>query len=52
MKLGNNIRKIREIRNIKQDYIAQQLGISLTSYGKLERDEVEITIVRANTIAS
>ncbi|TCC90603.1 XRE family transcriptional regulator [Pedobacter frigiditerrae] len=51
MKLGTNIRKIREFRDIKQQDIASRLNLSLTSYGKIERDEVEITLNRLNEIA-
>ena len=51
MKIGCNIRKIREMKNIKQDYIAHQLSLSLTSYGKIERDEVELSLTRINQIA-
>ncbi|ATP55363.1 hypothetical protein CPT03_02230 [Pedobacter ginsengisoli] len=51
MHVGNNIRKIREVREIKQAYIAQKLDISLTSYGKIERNEVDISVKRLNQIA-
>lgn len=52
MKLGSNIRKIRELRNIKQEYIAQKLKLSLTSYGKIERDETDLGINRLENIAN
>ena len=52
MKLGSNIRKIRELRNIKQEYIAHKLKLSLTSYGKIERDETDSGINRLEDIAS
>jgi DNA-binding XRE family transcriptional regulator len=51
MKIGCNIRKIREMKNIRQDYIAQQLNLSLTSYGKIERDEVDLNLTRVHQIA-
>jgi transcriptional regulator with XRE-family HTH domain len=52
MKLGSNIRKIRELRNIKQEYIANKLKLSLTSYGKIERDETDLGFNRLENIAN
>lgn len=52
MKLGNKIRKIREMRELKQEYVAEKLSISVNSYGKIERDEVEINFTRAEQIAT
>lgn len=52
MKLGNKIRKIREIKELKQEYVAKKLFISVNSYGKIERDEVEINFTRAEQIAA
>lgn len=51
MNIGCNIRKIRELKNIKQDYIAHKLNLSLTSYGKIERNEVDINLSRVHQIA-
>lgn len=46
MKLGENIKKLRELKNYTQQYLADELGISLSGYGKIERDQTEITIAR------
>jgi transcriptional regulator with XRE-family HTH domain len=51
MQIGNNIRQIRELKNLKQEYIALRLNLSLTSYGKIERNEVDISISRLNEIS-
>ncbi|WP_052266283.1 helix-turn-helix domain-containing protein [Pedobacter kyungheensis] len=51
MNLGANIRKIREFRGIKQQHIADKMNLSITSYGKIERDEIEITLKRLNEIS-
>jgi transcriptional regulator with XRE-family HTH domain len=51
MKIGNKIKKIRELKNYTQEYMAQSLNISLNGYGRLERDEVEITVNRLEEIA-
>jgi len=37
--IGDNIRKLRELRNYTQQYMADTLGISTVQYGKLERAE-------------
>lgn len=49
--LGEKIRKIRELKNFKQEHMADQLGISVNSYGKLERGETEIGYERLEQIA-
>jgi transcriptional regulator with XRE-family HTH domain len=51
MKIGNKIKKIRALKNYTQEYMAQSLNISLNGYGRLERDEVEITVNRLEDIA-
>jgi transcriptional regulator with XRE-family HTH domain len=35
MKLGKNIKKLRELKNYTQQYLADELGISLSAYGKI-----------------
>ncbi len=51
-KIGDNLRKIREIKGIKQDAVAKQLGITTNGYGKIERGESAINIERLEQIAS
>ena len=51
MKLGENIKKLRELKNYTQQYLADELGISLSGYGKIERDQTEITMARLLEIA-
>lgn len=38
--VASNIRKIRELRNYTQDYLAAKLGISQNAYSKIELDTV------------
>ena len=45
------IRKIREIRNYSQDYLAQNLGLSVRAYSKIETGETQLTIKRLNQIS-
>jgi len=39
------------LRNLTQAYVAKELGLSLAGYGKIERDETEITVHRLKQIA-
>lgn len=48
---GQKIRKIREIRGYKQEYLADQLGMSAKSYGKIESGETSLSIARLQQIA-
>ncbi|RZL19804.1 MAG: XRE family transcriptional regulator [Pedobacter sp.] len=50
--VGFNIRKIRGLRGLKQEYMAHALKISLNSYGKIERNEVNLKLSRLEEIAS
>lgn len=50
-KIGPNIRKLRDIRAYKQEYLAEQLGMSLSGYGKIERGETDVSIGRLEQIA-
>ena len=50
-KIGENLRKIREIKGIKQESIAKQLGLTTNGYGKIERGETSLNIKRLEEIA-
>lgn len=49
--LGRKIKKLRELRNYTQEYMADQLGVSQPAYSKMETDETEINDVRLTQIA-
>lgn len=51
MSIGKKIKQLRELRNLTQAHMAHELGLSLGGYGKIERDETDITISRLNKIA-
>lgn len=51
MKIGNKIKKIRELKNYTQEYMANELSMSISNYSKIERDEISITIDRLEEIA-
>ena len=47
-----NIKKIRELKNLTRDYVAGELGMSTSGYGKIERGEVDVTVTKIIRIAS
>lgn len=49
--LGNKIKKVREIKGFKQEYMAELLGISQPSYSKIETDEASVSQDRLEQIA-
>ena len=44
--IGTRIRKIREERGIKQENIADEMGINQSSYGRLEKNDNRLTAVK------
>lgn len=51
MNIGEKIREVREARHFSQEAVAKAVGLSVTSYAKIERNEVEITVNRLEQIA-
>lgn len=51
MTIGDKIRKIRILKDIKQETIAEKLGISAQAYSKLERDTTKMDVHRLASIA-
>ncbi len=49
--IGTKIRKIRELKNLKQEHMADKLGISTVTYGKIERDEADVSHERLEQIS-
>jgi transcriptional regulator with XRE-family HTH domain len=50
-KIGDNIKKLRELKNITREQLASDLNMSLSNYSKIERSEIDITISRLTEIA-
>ena len=46
-----NIKTIRKTKQLSREYMATQLGVELSSYGKIERNEVGLTVERLFAIA-
>ncbi len=51
MSVGEKIKKLRELKNYTQYYMANELNLSLSGYGKIERDETDISLSRLEEIA-
>jgi DNA-binding Xre family transcriptional regulator len=53
MKLGDNIREIREVeKSFKRSYVAGKLGITTKAYGNIENNVADITLTRLEDIAN
>jgi transcriptional regulator with XRE-family HTH domain len=52
MNIGEKIRKVRELKGLKQEAVASKLGMSVTAYGNLERGESSLSFERLEEIAS
>ncbi len=50
-KVAANIRKIRELKNYTQDYLAAKLEISQNAYSKIELGYTKLTLKRLFHIA-
>ena len=51
-RLGYKIRKIREIKNISQDFVAKHLNISQAAYSKLEIGKTKVDDDKLTRIAA
>lgn len=50
-KVYENIRKIRELKNLTREYVAAELKMSPSGYGKIERGDVDLTVSKLIEIA-
>jgi len=50
-RIGHRIKKLREMRNLTQEHLAAQLGISVSGFSRIERDEVKVSGERLIRIA-
>ncbi|RYU91785.1 helix-turn-helix domain-containing protein [Emticicia agri] len=51
MEIGTKIKKLRELRNFTQEYMAKNLEMTPSGYGKIERDETEVSYQKLEKIA-
>jgi len=51
LNIGNNIRKWRELKGVKQDRLATQLGITKAALSNIENNKTDISLHRIEQIA-
>jgi transcriptional regulator with XRE-family HTH domain len=51
MEIGTRIRKVRELKGLSQENISLELGMSVTGYGKIERNEVSVNFDKLTKIS-
>ena len=51
IKVGNKIKKLRELKNYTQEFMAVSLNLTPNGYGRIERDEVDVTLGRLEEVA-
>jgi transcriptional regulator with XRE-family HTH domain len=49
--LGVKIKKVRELKNLTQEYVAEQVGMTTSGYSRIERGEVKISLDRLQQVA-
>ena len=49
--IGEKVRRLREIKGMRQESVAHELGMTPNGYGKIERGESSITLERLEQIA-
>ncbi|MEA9414109.1 MULTISPECIES: helix-turn-helix domain-containing protein [unclassified Flavobacterium] len=50
--ISENIRTIREMKNLTRKFVASEMDMSISGYGKIERGEIDLTISKLSKIAS
>ena len=51
MRIGDNIRKIRDIKGFSQEFMANKLEMSQRNYCRLEKEEIKIDMNKINLIS-
>ncbi|MFP5471361.1 MAG: helix-turn-helix domain-containing protein [Bacteroidia bacterium] len=52
MKIGENIRKIREIKGYSQEYMAEKLNISQRQYSRIEKEQSKLDFAKFEQIST
>ena len=52
MHIGKKIKKLRELKNLTQTHLAQELGITQSAYSKMELGESEVTYGKLEKIST
>ena len=51
MLVGQKIKKLRELRNLTQEYMSEKLGMTQSGYSKIESGEVDIPFTKLEQIS-
>lgn len=51
MEVGSKLKKLRDQNGFSQEYVANELGISQSTYFKLESQQIRLTVERAKQLA-
>lgn len=51
LRLGLRVKKIRELKNLTQEHMAHELGMSNSGYSRIERGDVDINMEKLERIA-
>lgn len=51
MQIHEKIKTLRELRNFTREYVAEELGVSVSGYSKIERGEVDLTLSKLEKLA-
>lgn len=51
LKIGHKIKKLRELKNLTQEHMANSIGISQGAYSRMELGETEITYSKLEKIS-
>ena len=49
--VGDRIRKLRALKDLSQENVAEAIGMSTGNYGKIERGEISISITHLHQIS-
>jgi transcriptional regulator with XRE-family HTH domain len=52
LNIGSKIKKLRELKNFTQSHMAEELGISQSTYSKIEMGEVDVSMSKLEKISS
>jgi len=52
MTISSKIKKLRELKGLSQEYMAENLNISQSAYSKIERNDKSLNIERVQDIAN
>ncbi len=50
--ISENIRTIREMKHLTRKFVAYEMEMSISGYGKIERGEIDLTVSKLTKIAA